>query len=83
MTVKVKRVAGALTLVIPDELAATAGISEDTEVTLDVVGHMLLIRNAEFIERVRAAEPPFSGPTQVRDPFEPYEPAEVVSREGR
>ena len=34
MTVKVKRVAGALTLVIPDELAATAGISEDTEVSL-------------------------------------------------
>ena len=34
MTVKVKRVAGALTLVIPDEVAAVAGISEGTEVTL-------------------------------------------------
>ena len=34
MTVKVKRVAGALTLVIPDDVAATAGISDDTEVSL-------------------------------------------------
>lgn len=34
MTVKLKRVAGALTLVIPDEMAATAGMSEDTEVSL-------------------------------------------------
>jgi antitoxin MazE len=34
MTVKVKRVAGALTLVIPDEVAAVAGITEDTEVSL-------------------------------------------------
>ena len=34
MTVKLKRVAEGLTLVIPDELAAAAGISEDTEVSL-------------------------------------------------
>lgn len=34
MTVKMKRVAGALTLVIPDELAAVAGINEDTDVSL-------------------------------------------------
>lgn len=34
MTVKVKRIAGALTLVIPDEVAAAAGISDDTELTL-------------------------------------------------
>jgi antitoxin MazE len=34
MTVKVKRVAGVLTLEIPDELAAAAGITEDTELSL-------------------------------------------------
>lgn len=34
MTVKVKRIAGALTLVIPDEVAAAAGISDNTELSL-------------------------------------------------
>ena len=34
MTVRVKRIAGALTLVIPDDVAAAAGISDDTEVSL-------------------------------------------------
>ena len=33
MTVKVKRIDGALTLVIPDEVATAAGISDDTEVS--------------------------------------------------
>lgn len=34
MTVKVKRIAGALTLVIPDEVATAAGFADDTEVLL-------------------------------------------------
>ena len=34
MTVRIQRVAGALMLLIPDELAAQAGLSEDTEVSL-------------------------------------------------
>ncbi len=34
MTVIVKRVAGVLTLEIPDDMAAAAGIADDTEVSL-------------------------------------------------
>lgn len=50
MTVKLKRVAGALTLVIPDEVASAAGISDDTELSLSATaaGEMVVKKKPKY-----------------------------------
>lgn len=83
MPAQLRKVDGGYELFIPDDVSEETGIVEGAPVVLNVVGHQLLVQELEFIERARAAEPVYSGPPQVRDPHEPYDPPPGYPRAGR
>lgn len=82
MPARVRKVAGGYELFIPDDVSDETGIVPGAPVILNVVGHMLLVQELDFMDRARAAEPVYNGPPQVRDPHEPYDPPPGFERAG-
>ncbi len=82
MPARVRKVEGGYELFIPDSVSDETGIADGAPVILNVVGNILLVQEPEFIERARAAEPKYTGPPQVHDPFEPYDPPPGYARVG-
>ncbi|MGL6095567.1 MAG: hypothetical protein ACRC7O_07210 [Fimbriiglobus sp.] len=81
MTVTLTKVDGGFQLVIPDDLAAKAGLAAGLPVVLSAVAEMVMIHQPEFVAAAREAM--FARITPENLPGnEPYIPVEVLVRAG-
>ncbi|MFO0850283.1 MAG: hypothetical protein U0871_17250 [Gemmataceae bacterium] len=82
MTVQLKKVEGGYGLFIPDELAAQAGLRDGAVVEVEVMAHMLVVKQPEYFEAARDAWLAGITPETMPDPHEPYDPPAGYAKVG-